>query len=348
MQYNAFGNTGWAVSELCLGNMTWGTQNTQAEGFAQLDMCLDAGINIIDTAEMYPANPLSKETQGESERILGRWVAANPARRGDLYIATKVCGAGYMNVRDGAPISRVSIKAAITASLHNLQTDYIDLYQLHWPNRGSYHFRQYWNYDPSTQGKAAIIDNMVEVLETLNDLIKQGKIRAIGLSNETAWGCAQWMRLADEHGFARMASIQNEYSLLCRLFDTDLAEVAHNENIGLFCYSPLGAGILSGKYANGAMPEKSRATIYKDLGGRLGERSLLATAAYLKVAADFDLDPIHMALAWCRTRPFMASAIFGTRAPGQLERILASTEVTLSNECLRAIDKVHKKHPMPF
>ena len=206
MSYNTLGNTDLKVSEICLGTMTWGTQNTEAEGHAQIDLALDHGVNFLDTAEMYPTGPLSKETQGDTERVIGSWIAASK-RRDDIIIATKVSGEGYANVRDGAPISRETITIALENSLRSMQTDYIDLYQLHWPNRGSYMFRKNWTYDPTGQNKAETLDHMAEVLSCLEDMRRQGKIRHFGLSNESSWGTAQWLRLADEQDLPRVVSI---------------------------------------------------------------------------------------------------------------------------------------------
>ena len=348
MIYNQLGRTDLTVSALCLGSMTWGTQNTPAEGYAQIDMALDHGINFIDTAEMYPTTPLSKQTQGDTERIIGEWFAAS-GRRSDVIIATKVSGEGYMNVRDGAPISPATIKVALEASLRSMQTDYIDLYQLHWPNRGSYMFRKNWHYDPTTQDRAAILDEMNEILECLETYRREGKIRHVGLSNESAWGTAQWLRIAENRALPRMASIQNEYSLLCRLFDTDLAELAHNEDIGLLSFSPLACGLLTGKYsADGQPPNGSRKSINDDLGGRVSARLWPAIGAYQTIADDHGLDFGQMALAWCIRRPFMASVIFGATSLPQLENSLRSMELNLSDEIMASIDETHRIHPMPF
>jgi len=237
---------------------------------------------------------------------------------------------------------------AVEMSLKSLKTDYIDLYQLHWPNRGSYHFRQNWAYNPTRQNTAETLDNMAEVLEACDELQKAGKVRAFGLSNESAWGSAQWLRIAEERGLPRMACTQNEYSLLCRLYDTDMAELSHNEDFGLLSFSPLATGILSGKYLDGAIPEGSRASLTPGLGGRMQPRLDDATRAYIAVAQKYDLDTCQMALAWCRTRPFMASAIFGARSVDQMENVLASVDVNLSDECLKDIDEVHRQHPMPY
>ena len=347
MKYNKLGQTDIEVSELCLGTMLWGTQNTSAEAFYQADTALAAGVNFMDTAEMYPVNPLSAPTQGDSERVLGDWLSQS-GKRDQVVVATKVAGNGIKYIREAAGISRASITAAVEASLASLQTDYIDLYQLHWPNRGSYHFRQNWHFNPTKQNKAEVLDHIGEVLEVCDELQKAGKVRAFGLSNESAWGTAQWLRVSEERGLPRMASIQNEYSLMCRLFDTDLAELCHNEEVGLLSFSPLGAGILSGQYLNGAMPEGSRGAISKGIGGRMQPRVHEATQAYADIAAKHDINMVQMALAFCRTRPFMASAIFGARTSEQLDVVLKSVDLELSEDCLTDIEAAHRAHPMPY
>ncbi len=347
MKMNSLGTTELAVSELCLGTMTYGTQTPKEDAHAQIDMALDHGINIIDTAELYPVNPMSRDTQGDSERIIGEWVARS-GRRDELLIATKVSGEGQRIVRDGAPISRGTITVAVESSLRSLRTDRIDIYQLHWPNRGSYMFRQNWTYDPTSQQLSQTLDHMADVLETMQELVDSGKVRHFGLSNESAWGTARWLRLAEERGLPRVQTIQNEYSLLCRLFDLDLAELSHNENVGLLAFSPLAVGILTGKYQGGVTPPASRKSISPGLGGRATDRVWPAAAAYQDVARHHGLDMVHMALAWCRTRPFMASAIFGATTTAQLRHLLGSVDVTISDACLKDIDRVHRAHPMPF
>ena len=347
MKYNKLGQTDLVVSELCLGTMTWGTQNSADDAFYQIEKSIDAGINFIDTAELYPVNPISGVTQGESERILGEWLSRSNVRN-ELIIATKIAGNGPKHIRNGEGITNKSLFTAINASLKSLKTDYIDLYQLHWPNRGSYHFRQNWRFDPTKQNKNLVLDHMNEVLEACDILKKEGKVRAFGLSNESAWGTAQWLRISEDKDLPRMASIQNEYSLMCRIFDTDLAELSHNENVGLLSFSPLATGILSGKYLDGAIPKGSRGSIVNGLSGRMTPKIDAATRAYIEIADKYDLDTCQMALAWCRTRPFMASAIFGARTKDQLSNALASVNVNLSEDCLRDIEMVHKKHPMPF
>ncbi|WP_428928438.1 aldo/keto reductase [Marinibacterium sp. SX1] len=346
MKMNPLGRTGMTVTELCLGTMTFGTQTSEAEGHRQMDAALAAGINFVDTAEMYPVNPVRKETIGRTEEILGSWHAANPGRRGDYILATKHSGAGSQ-ARDGAPISSASIRATLEGSLKRLGTDYVDLYQFHWPNRGSYMFRKNWDYEPTAKADA-VRQDMADCLGALQDEIDRGTIRAFGLSNESAWGTAQWLRLAEEGKGPRVASIQNEYSLMCRLYDTDLAELSVAEDVGLLAFSPLAAGLLTGKYQGGAVPEGSRKSIVPNLGGRITDRVFEAAGAYVEIAQRHGLDPVHMALAWCRTRPFMASAIFGATTFEQLEVALASVEVTLSDEVLGELSAAHKAHPMPY
>lgn len=352
MKQNELGRTGIMVSELCLGSMTWGTQNSEAEGHAQIDHALSHGINFIDTAEMYPTTPLSKETQGDTERVIGSWVANNKGRRGDVVIATKVSGSGYKNVRDGEPISPETIKIALHESLKSLQTDYIDLYQLHWPNRGSYHFRQQWTFDPTGQETDKTREHMMEVLEALDGYIKAGKIRAIGLSNESAWGSAQWLRLSEENNLPRMASTQNEYSLMCRIFDLDMAELSHHEDLGLLSFSPLACGLLTGKYTGfkgDERPKGSRADVSSDtLGGRWNDTAHEAVAAYQAVADKHGIDFTRMSLAWCLTRPFMTSVIFGATSMAQLDNSIKAADLSLSEDVLDDILAVYKRYPAPY
>ena len=347
MKMNRLGRTDIEVSELCLGSMTWGTQNTTQEGHDQIDRALEAGINFIDTAEMYPVNPLRAETQGRTEEVIGDWFERDD-RRKDVILATKHSGAGVKYVRDGAPISAMSISQAIEGSLARLKTDYIDLYQFHWPNRGSYMFRQNWRYDPSKQNRAETLAHMDETLEALQAEVKRGTIRAFGLSNESAWGTTQWLNAAERKGGPRVATIQNEYSLMCRMYDTDLAEVSVNEDVGLLSFSPLAVGLLTGKYQNGQIPDGSRMALNGDLGGRKTERAFAAVDAYLEIAKKHGIDPVHMALAWCMTSPFMASVIFGATTMDQLDQALGYVDVTLSDEILAEIDATHRQHPMPY
>ena len=335
------------VPELCLGSMTWGTQNTAEEAHAQIDRALDAGVDFIDTAEMYPVNPVSAETIGRTERIIGLWFE-NTGRREDVILATKHSGAGMSYVREGAGISSATIRETIEGSLRRLKTDYIDLYQFHWPNRGSYMFRQNWKYDPAQQDRAETMAHMEDAMGALQDEVKRGTIRHFGLSNESAWGITQWAAAAERTGGPRPISVQNEYSLMCRMADTDVAEVCINERIDMFAFSPLATGLLTGKYQGGAVPEGSRLSLSPDLGGRKTDRAFLAVDAYLAVAWDHGLDPTQMALAWCCQRSFMGSAIFGATRMDQLELALGAVELTLSQEVLDALDDVHRAHPMPY
>jgi aryl-alcohol dehydrogenase-like predicted oxidoreductase len=347
MKMKMLGRTGMRVSELCLGSMTWGTQTPPEAAHMQIETALERGVNFIDTAEMYPVNPMTKETLGRTEEIIGNWFART-GRRGEVVLASKHSGAGYAHARGGAAISAKTIPQAIEGSLKRLKTDVIDLYQFHWPNRGSYMFRQNWSYDPSGQDRVATLTHMAEALEALQAEVKRGTIRHFGLSNESAWGMAQWLRIADETGGPRAVSVQNEYSLMCRLYDTDLAELSINEEVGLLAFSPLAAGLLSGKYQGGKVPTGSRMALNEGLGGRKMTRAFAAVEAYLGIAQKHGLDPVHMALGWCRTRPFMGSVIFGATTQPQLEHALAAGETRISDEVRADIDEIHRAHPMPY
>ncbi|WP_166416665.1 aldo/keto reductase [Cochlodiniinecator piscidefendens] len=347
MRYVPLGQTDLKISELCLGSMTWGTQNTTAEGHAQIDMALDHGVNCIDTAEMYPVNPISAETVGDTEKVIGEWFERT-GRRDEVILATKHSGEGFSYVRDGAPISSKIIFDTVEGNLKRLKTDYIDLYQLHWPNRGSYQFRKNWSYDPSGQNKSETLAHIEDTLEALQKLVDQGKIRHFGLSNESAWGTAQWVRMSEDRGWPRVASMQNEYSMLCRLFDTDMSELCVNEDVTLLAFSPLATGLLTGKYDEHTTPEGSRRALNGDLGGRVSPRVWDAVRAYGEIADKHGLSLPQMALAWCRTRPFVTSAIFGATTLEQLKTALGSTEVVLSDEVIADIDAAHYRHPMPY
>ncbi|MEO0938588.1 MAG: aldo/keto reductase [Pseudomonadota bacterium] len=347
MKMNPLGRTGIAVSELCLGSMTWGTQNNAEEGHAQIDRARDAGINFVDTAEMYPVNPVSAETIGRTERIIGLWFE-DRGRRDDMVLATKHSGEGLAHVRDGAPITPETIPEAVEGSLRRLKTDYIDLYQFHWPNRGSYMFRQNWRYDPSAQDRAATIQNMEDCLGALGREVERGTIRAFGLSNESAWGTTQWLEAQGRVGGPRVASVQNEYSLMCRLYDTDMAEMSVNEDVGLLAFSPLAAGLLTGKYQDGAVPDGSRMSLSPEMGGRKTRRAFAAVDAYHEIAGWHGLDPVQMALAWCAARPFMTSVIFGATTMAQLEVALGAADLELPDQVMEELDDAHRNHPMPY
>ena len=348
MEMKPLGRTGLMVTDLCLGTMTFGTQTDMPEAHAQIDLALERGINFIDTAEMYPVNPVAKETIGRTEEYIGEWIAANPSRRDEFILATKHSGEGLKHVRDGAPITAETIPGAVEGSLRRLKTDCIDIYQFHWPNRGSYMFRKNWEYDPSSQNRADTIAHMEDAMEALQKQVDKGNIRFFGLSNESAWGTTMWCQAAERTGGPRPVTIQNEYSLLCRMYDTDLAEVTANEDVGLIAYSPLAVGLLSGKYQNGAVPAGSRMSVVPELGGRKTERVFDAVDAYLKVAAEHGVDPVQMAIAWARQRPFMTSVIFGATTLAQLEHILAAGDMVLDEALMKELDAVHKRHPMPY
>lgn len=341
------GSSGETITDYCLGTMTWGVQTPEADAHRQMDMALDAGIDVVDTAEMYPVNPVRAETVGHTEAIIGRWNAANPGRRGDYTLASKISGLNERFVRFGQPITGATFTEALEGSLTRLQTECIDIYQLHWPNRGSYMFRQNWTYVPKGD-KAEILDNMADVLEAAAAAQKAGKIKHFALSNESAWGTAQWLRIAEENGLPRVQSVQNEYSLVCRMFDTDMAETAVHENVTLLAFSPLGAGLLTGKYQGGAIPQGSRMSLSPEMGGRKTARVFDAVDAYLQVAAKHELDPVHMALAFTVQRPFAVSTIFGATSSEQLQHILDGKDLVLTEEVLTELDEVHRAHPMPY
>ncbi len=334
------------VPEICLGTMTWGLQNTQDDAFAQIDMALEHGVNFLDTAEMY-AVPPSAETYGKTETIIGNYFKLR-GNRAAIILATKVAGAGIKYIRGGAPITGSSIRAALHESLKRLQTDYVDLYQLHWPNRGSYHFGQFWYYEPGKTATTAEVDNFLEVLQTLTDLIREGKIRQIGLSNETAWGVMKYLQLAEQHGLTRMVSIQNEYSLLYRLHEPDMAEISLRENIGLLAWSPLATGLLTGKYANGQRPVGSRWTIQNKFNQRDTPQAHEAVAAYADLARRHNLSLPQLALAFVLSRSFVTSAIIGATNLVQLQENLTASEITLTPEIHKEIIAIRKKFPIPY
>ena len=346
MEFRKLGRTDIEVSVICLGTMTWGRQNTEADGHAQMDYALTQGVNFFDTAEMY-AVPPTAQTYGKTEEIMGSWFAARK-NRDKIILASKIAGPGLSWVRGGDyAIDRANITQAIDGSLKRLRTDYIDLYQLHWPNRGSYHFTNLWNYAPQFDPKQ-VEDNFIEVLETMNDLVKVGKIRHVGLSNETAWGKMKYLRLSEERKLPRMVSIQNEYSLLCRLFEPDLSEVAMAENIGLLAWSPLATGMLSGKYLNGARPEGSRWTLLPNRSPRDTEAAAAAIRAYMNIAKKYGLDICQMALAFVNMQPFVTSNIIGATTMDQLKTDIASINVKLSDEVLAEIDGVRRFYAVPY
>ena len=347
MRYNKLGQSDLNVRQLCLGSMTWGSQNSEAEGHTQIDMALSEGINFIDTAEMYPTTPHSPDTTGRTEEIIGTWIATSK-RRDDIILATKVTGPGNKNVRGGEAISGESIRRAIDGSLKRLRTDYIDLYQLHWSNRGSYHMRQNWSFDPTKQEKGLIEDHVVDVLTTMTELQREGKIRELGLSNETVWGTAKFLSISEREHLIRPISMQNEYSLLCRHFDLDFAELCHHEDVGLLAWSPLAAGLLSGKYESGDIPSGSRRSMQNDLNKRASPQSEAATAAYSALARDHGMEPAQMAIAFCLTRPFCASAIIGATDLDQLTIDIKAAQIELTADVLAGIEAIRREYPTPM
>ncbi|MEZ5870627.1 MAG: aldo/keto reductase [Nitratireductor sp.] len=347
MKTRSLGRTGINVSQICLGTMTWGSQNSEAEAHRHMDYALERGVNFWDTAEMYPTTPRLAETTGRTEEFIGTWIAKS-GRRAEVVLATKVTGGGNKDIRHGAPASGASMREALEGSLRRLQTDHVDLYQLHWGNRGSYHFRQTWKYDPSGQDTGKALDNFHDILETAGALVREGKIRAFGLSNETVWGTAQYLRIAAEAGLPRVATIQNEYSLLHRIFDTDFAELSHHEDVGLLAFSPLAAGLLSGKYLGGTVPVGTRMSMQPDLNGRSNPQSQAALAGYDAVARKHRLNLAQMAIAFCLTRPFMTAAIIGATDMDQLKTNIDAVELELGTEVLEDIGEVYRQYPVPM
>ena len=348
MRKISLGRSGIEVTDYCLGTMTYGTATPEPDAHRQLASAAEAGITFLDTAEMYPVNPISPETVGLTEEIIGNWIAQSSTHRDAYKIATKCSGYNEGYVRKGQAVTAATFREAFEGSLRRLKTDYIDLYQLHWPSRGHYHFRMNWDYDPSHQNRDATISHMEDVLGAAQKLVDEGKMGAFGVSNETAWGTAQWISASDRLGLPRVASIQNEYSLLYRTHDTDLSELCCNEDVVLLAYSPLAVGILTGKYQNGAMPEGSRLALQEEPSGRVTPRAFAATDTYLGIAQRHGLDPVHMALAFTVQRPFPCSTIFGATTQAQLDRILDGLDVTLSDEVLAEINAAHRVNGMPF
>ncbi len=346
MEYRKLGRTGLDISLIGLGTMTWGNQNTEAQGHEQMDYAVSKGINFFDTAEMY-AVPPSAATYGSTETIIGTWFAKRK-NRDKIILASKISGPGLPWVRGGKySIDRANILLAVEDSLKRLQTDYIDLYQLHWPNRESYHFANYWNYSADF-GPSAVEDNFIEVLETFAELIKEGKIRHIGLSNESAWGTLKYLRLAEERGLPRMESIQNEFSLLCRRFQPELEEVSMAENVGLLAWSPLCRGILSGKYLDGARPPGARLSIETRMEHRDGEMTSLAVKAYMALAKKHGLDVCQMALTFVNRQNFVASTLIGATTMEQLKSNIDSINLKLSDDVLAGIEKIRRQYPQPY
>ena len=344
MEYRKLGNTDLNVSALCLGTMTWGKQNTQDEAFAQLDYALERGINFIDTAEMYPVPP-ETETQGATDIMIGNWLAERGCRN-QVVLATKIAGPGLGTVRGGqGDYSRANIETAVNESLQRLQTDVIDVYQLHWPARNSNFFGKL-GYQPNAD-EADPVPGMLEVLESLQTMVDAGKIRYVGLSNESAWGTMKFLELAERHGLPRVVSVQNPYNLLNRSYEVGLAEVSDREQVSLLPYSPLAFGVLSGKYLGGEQPADARLTLFDRFTRYTKDPGVRATAAYVNLAREHGLDPAQMAIAWVTAQPFVTSNIIGATTMEQLAANIDSAEVTLTDELLEGIEAIHAEAPNP-
>lgn len=344
MIYQTLGNTDLQVSKICLGTMTFGEQNTESDAHEQLNYAVEQGVNFIDTAELY-AIPSRAYNQGLTEQYIGTWLK-DRSDRDQLILASKIAGPrpSLTYVREKQGFSPENIRSAIAGSLKRLQTDYLDLYQLHWPERRTNFFgRLEYRHSETDPWE----DNFLAIIETLNELIKAGKIRHWGISNETPWGMMHYLQLAEKHGLPRLVSIQNPYSLLNRSFEIGLAEVAIREQAGLLAYSPLAFGMLTGKYHRAEKPKKSRLALYDEMSRYNGELSYLAAEAYLKIAEENNYPLTQMALAYVNSRPFVTSNIIGATTMDQLKENIASIELKLPKEVINAIEGVHRRYPNP-
>ncbi|WFE90182.1 NADP(H)-dependent aldo-keto reductase [Roseibium porphyridii] len=348
MEQRRLGRTDINVSALCLGTMTYGEQNSEAEGHAQMDYALDRGINFFDAAELYPIPP-KKETQGRTERIIGNWFKKS-GNRDKVVMATKVVGRSEMNWfrKNGekSKLTREQIEQAVDRSLTNLQTDYIDLYQIHWPDRNQAGFGSM-----PTRWKDAIPaedENSIQsTLEVMSDLVKSGKVRHIGLSNESAWGTMRYLAASDVFDLPRVVSIQNAYSFVNRTFETGIAEIARREDVGLLAYSSLAQGYLTGKYRNGALPAGARKTLFNRMQRYEHPRTLQAVDAYHALASEAGLDPSQLAIAFAKSRSFMTSVIIGATRMDQLETDIGAADLVLSDDILEKIDEIHQEFGNP-
>ncbi|MGD2160452.1 MAG: NADP(H)-dependent aldo-keto reductase [Gammaproteobacteria bacterium] len=345
MIYRKLGNTDIDVSVICLGTMTWGQQNTRDEAFEQMDYALSRGVNFIDTAELY-AIPPKADTYGSTEEIIGSWLQAR-GNREQIVLASKVAGPGadwIPHIRNGKTrFNRIDIPSAMDASLQRLHTDYLDLYQLHWPQRQTNFFGKLGFETPTDEQMTPIL----ETLDALAEQVKAGKIRYVGLSNETPWGVMQFLHYAEQAGLPRIVSVQNPYSLLNRSYEIGLAEISWREQVGLLAYSPLGFGVLSGKYLGGARPEGARLTLFPDYTRYSSEAAVTATEKYIALARQQQLDPAQMALSYVNSRPFLTSTIIGATSMEQLKSNIDSIRLTLSVEVIQAIESIHLAHPNP-
>ncbi|HEB59465.1 MAG TPA: NADP(H)-dependent aldo-keto reductase [Gammaproteobacteria bacterium] len=345
MDYRQLGHTEVRVSVVGLGTMTWGEQNDEAEAFAQMDYAVEHGVNFFDTAELYAIPPCA-ETCGRTEEIIGKWLRAR-GKRDAIILASKIAGPGpdwIPHIRDGRTVfDAKNLTAAVDASLRRLQSDYIDLYQLHWPERDTNFFGRL-GYDA---GEPDAFTPVRETLEALQSLVDAGKIRHFGLSNETPWGVMSFLKVAEQHDLPRPVSVQNPYSLLNRTFEVGLAEIALREHCGLLAYSPLGFGVLSGKYLDGQQPEGARLTRWPDYARYSSDEGVAATREYVQLARTHDLDPAQMALAWCHSRPFLTSTLIGATSMEQLASNIASADLVLPPEVIEGIEDIHRRIPNP-
>ena len=344
MQYQTLPQIDEKVSKICLGTMTWGQQNGEDDAHKQMDMALSEGVNFWDTAEMYPSPP-DKDKQGDTERFMGTWFNKTK-QRDKVILASKMSPMDFL--RDGQTrYTAKDISSAIDGNLERLQTDYIDIYQLHWPERQANFFSQLGYTEEMAVQSLDDLTPFLETIQALNDEIKKGRIRAYGLSNDTAWGLMRYLWEADKNGLIAPITVQNPYSLLNRLYEVAMAEIAHRENVGLLAYSPLGFGVLSGKYLDGKRPTGARLTMYDRFARYTNEQALSATAQYAKIAADAGLDMAQMALAFVNSRSFVTSNIIGATTTAQLKSNIDSIHVTLSSDVLAAIEAVHTQQPNP-
>ncbi|QCU89945.1 NADP(H)-dependent aldo-keto reductase [Thiomicrorhabdus sediminis] len=346
MQYTTLGHTDIKISRICLGTMTWGEQNSQAEGFAQMDYALDRGVNFWDTAELYSVPPKA-QTYGATETIIGNWFAKH-GRRNEVVLASKIAGPAEFveHIRNGQTrFNKKTIESALDASLQRLQTDYLDLYQLHWPERPTNFFGKL-GFDYPEQDSTNLTP-IEETLAALSEQVEKGKIRSIGLSNETAWGTMKFIQIAEKMGLEKIVSVQNPYSLLNRSYEVGLSEIAHQENVGLLAYSPLAFGVLSGKYLNNQWPEGARITLFSRFDRYFNEQADSATQAYVDLAKEHNLSPATMALAYVNSRPFVTSNIIGATTMDQLKENIASIEVALNHELLEQLEQIHQRYTYP-
>ena len=350
MKYSLLGESNLSVSRVCLGSMTWGVQNNQADADAQIEYAISKGVNFIDTAEMY-AIPPKEETYGKTESIIGDWLRRHTTQRKDIVLATKIAGPGFSYIRGGASITGDNVIKAVDASLKRLQTDYIDLYQLHWPNRSIPHFGNQWPNGMKfiAQESESHIDQKLDILEGLARCVQSGKIRYCGLSDDTPWGISQYLKLSGQYNLPKMVSIQNEFSLLHAKDWPYLIEQCVNENIAYLPWSPLATGALTGKYLKGARPEGSRWTLMQRNGlFRDTANSDSAVSAYLNVAKDHGISPVKLALGWCNQVSGVTSSIIGATTLAQLAEDIDAFNEPLTPEVLLDISQVFKQYPSPF